>query len=307
MATVLVTGASGFIGRACLPLLDDAGYEVVAVARTVPAWAAAGSIWREADLLQPGTATTLIASVQPTHVLHLAWNATPGQFWTSRDNVRWVQASLDLLEACVGRGVGRIVAAGTMAEYGTKGGTCDETATPCVPDTLYGVCKDALRRIWLDGAERAGVSAAWGRIFHPYGPHEHPAKLVPSVIRALLAGETVATTDGRQQRDFLHVADVAAAFVALMGSDLKGAVNVVSGQPASLRTVIETISARIGRPELVQLGARLRAAGDPEILAGIAGRLHAETSWRPQHSLDSGLADTIAWWRQAMEADHAAT
>jgi nucleoside-diphosphate-sugar epimerase len=306
MATVLVTGASGFIGRACLPLLHDAGYDVVAVARAVPAWAADGSVWREADLLQPGTASALLASVQPTHVLHLAWNATPGQFWTSRDNVRWVQASLDLLEACVAQGVGRIVAAGTMAEYGTKGGTCDELTTPCVPDTLYGVCKDALRRIWLDGAERAGVSAAWGRIFHPYGPHEHPAKLVASVIRALLAGESVATTDGRQQRDFLHVADVAAAFVTLLGSDLKGAVNVASGQAASLRTVIETISTGIGRPELVQLGARPRAAGDPDMLAAVAGRLSTETPWRPQYSLSDGLTDTIDWWRQAMEADHAA-
>lgn len=300
MSTVLVTGASGFIGRACLPLLTEAGWTVTAVSRQVPDWAPKEIRWLTGDLLQPGTADALVAAVKPSAILHLAWNATPGEFWTTRDNVRWLQASLELLEAGVAQGVRRLVAAGSVAEYGTTAGACDEQFTPCAPDTLYGVCKDALRRVWLDGAGRADLSAAWGRIFHPYGPHEPPVKLIPSVIQALLASTTIATTDGRQQRDFLHVTDVAAAFVALLGSDLTGTVNVASGQPESLRSVIETIGRHLGRPDLIHVGTRPRPAADPDTLTGVAGRLLSETAWSPRFTLDTGLADTIAWWQSQL-------
>jgi nucleoside-diphosphate-sugar epimerase len=302
MAKILVTGASGFLGRFVLPLLQQAGHEVVAVARRIPPDADAMVNWRSADLLSPGTPATLVRDTAPSHILHLAWCATPGRFWTSRDNLRWLQSSVELLEAALDHGVGRLVAAGSVAEYGPTDGPCDESLTPCRPETLYGICKDSLRRVWVGAAARAGVSAAWARIFHPFGPHEHPDRLVPSVIRALLAGQEVATTDGSQWRNFQHVADVAAAFAALVDHDVRGAVNIVGGEPDSLRTVIERIGAEIGQPSLIRLGARPRPAGDPDVMTGSPGKLVAETPWRPRFGLAEGLTDTITWWRQQTEA-----
>ncbi len=299
---MLVTGASGFIGRACVARLERRGHDVVPVARSVPAWAKDPGRWRTTDLLRPGAPTELAHAVRATHVLHLAWNATPGEFWTTPDNVAWTRASLELLEACLESGARRVVAAGSVAEYGPHAGPCDEAATPCHPDTLYGASKDALRRDWLARSEGAGTSAAWGRVFHPFGPHEHPARLIPAVIRALLAGEPIETTDGRQQRDFVHVDDVAAAFVALMESPLTGAVNVVSGDPATLRHVLEIVGAEMGRPDLVKFGARPRPPGDADVMTGLPGRLLAETAWRPSRDLRAGLLDAIDWWTRARAA-----
>jgi uncharacterized protein YbjT (DUF2867 family) len=72
MKRVLVTGASGFIGRHCLPLLVGKGYEVHAVARRRPAWQSAPEIsWHESDLLQPGSVSSLLHRVQPAFLLHL--------------------------------------------------------------------------------------------------------------------------------------------------------------------------------------------------------------------------------------------
>src|ERR687895_80246 len=83
------------------------------------------------------------------------------------------------------------------------------------PATLYGAAKHGLHCVAARFAEQANFELAWGRIFFVYGPGEPENRLVPSVGRALLAGKPVPITRGDQVRDFMHVADVAAAFAAL--------------------------------------------------------------------------------------------
>jgi nucleoside-diphosphate-sugar epimerase len=67
-----------------------------------------------------------------------------------------------------------------------------------------------------------GRSSAWGRIFFLYGPHEHPDRLVASVIRSILAGQPARTSHGRQIRDYLYADDVADAFVAVLDRGAQG-------------------------------------------------------------------------------------
>ena len=99
---------------------------------------------------------------------------------------------------------------------------------PCTP---YAECKIALQQTLADVGRTQGLSTAWGRIFFQFGPHEHPERLVASVIISLLSGREAPCTHGRQIRSFLHVADVGAAFAALLDSELEGAVNIGSGEP----------------------------------------------------------------------------
>src|SRR5439155_6654344 len=131
----------------------------------------------------------LLAAVRPTHLLHLAWIATPGVYWTSPENHRWVEASLHLLRCFAAGGGRRAVLTGTCAEYDwSAAGVCHETQTPLRPTTVYGVCKDELRRRAEEVCRAAGVSLAWARLFFLYGPGEHPARLFPGVVQALRAG-----------------------------------------------------------------------------------------------------------------------
>lgn len=296
---VLVTGATGFIGRYVVSeLRADEQVELVCCART------RGSLppdvrFEAVDLLAPGAAADLIARVRPTHLLHLAWNAQPGRFWTALDNLDWTAASLVLMRAFADAGGRRAVMAGTCAEYDwTCGPRLSESDTPIRPATLYGVAKDALRRAAQAAAAQAGVSFAWGRVFWLYGPHETAGRLVSDVAAALCAGETVETTEGLQRRDFLHVSDVAGAFVAALRSDRPGAFNIGSGRPVAVRDVVLALAESLGRAELLRLGARPSPIGDPPELAASVDALQFEIGYRPSFQLEQGLSQTAAWWRE---------
>lgn len=296
---VLVTGGGGFIGRHALPELVAHGWEVHAAGRSsLPADAAAGVVFHPCDLLAEGAAAQLVAAVRPTHLLHLAWNAVPGKFWTAPDNLDWVAASLRLYRAFAACGGTRAVLAGTCAEYDWSHGELSEATTPLAPHSLYGKAKNAFRTLAEDSAGTLGVEVAWGRIFFLYGSHEQPGRLVPDVITSLLAGTPALCSHGRQERDFLHVIDVARAFVALLDSDHTGPVNIASGMALPLSAVIGIIADLVGRPDLVRLGARPAPAGDPPRLAADIGVLRDRIGFRPQFDVASGLAQTVAWWRQ---------
>ena len=298
MKRVLVTGGGGFIGRHALPELTARGWEVHAAGRApLPEDAARSVIFHHCDLLAEGEAARVVAAVRPSHLLHLAWNAVPGRFWTDPDNLDWVASSLRLHRAFAAAGGRRAVFAGTCAEYDWSCAELSEATTPLVPRTLYGKAKNALRQLIEDTAAPLGVNVAWGRIFFLYGPDEAPVRLVPSVITALLRGEPALCSHGRQERDFLHVADVARAFVAVLESEHSGPVNIASGSALPLAAVIDAIARIVGRPDLVRLGARPAPADDPPRLGADTRVLFDRIGFRPRFDLDAGLRDVVAWWR----------
>lgn len=305
---VLVTGGGGFIGRHALPQLVARGWEVHAAGRSpLPPDALfagdgvdGGIRFHSCDLLTEGEAARLVETVQPTHLLHLAWNALPGKFWTALDNLDWVAASLRLHRAFAAAGGRRAIYAGTCAEYDWTHSELSETATPLVPATLYGKAKNALRELLEATAVPLGVEVAWGRIFFLYGPQEAASRLVPDVVTSLLKGEPALCSHGRQERDFMHVADVAGAFVALLESGHTGPVNIASGDTRPLSAVIDILSGIVGRPDLVRLGARPAPAGDPPRLAPDVTILRERIGFRPRFDLEGGLADCVDWWRSRL-------
>jgi nucleoside-diphosphate-sugar epimerase len=298
LSRVLVTGATGFIGRGALAPLLAAGMEVHAVSsRRPPDGAPAAVRWHTADLLAPG-GEQVLAAIEPTHLLHMAWYAQPGRFWSSEENLRWVEASLRLLRAFAAAGGRRLVVAGTCAEYAWERETnCVEDVTPTRPATLYGAAKHALQTVAASYAKEAGIAMAWGRVFFVFGPHEHPGRLASSVAGSVVAGEEALCSDGEQVRDFLYAPELAAAFVALLLSDATGPVNMASGVPRRVRDLIEAIADAAGRPELVRLGARPTAESEPARLTADVKRLREEVGWAPTLSLAEAAQRTVEWWR----------
>jgi nucleoside-diphosphate-sugar epimerase len=294
---VLVTGGGGFVGRQALLALLAQSFEVHTVSRHPLRDAPMEVQQHRGDLLDTNTTAGLVDRIQPTHLLHLAWTVTPGQFWRATDNLDFVSASLLLYRAFVQAGGRRVVVAGTCAEYDWTHDVLDEETTPCRPTTLYGVAKDGLHRILAAAARQDGVSLAWGRLFFLYGPHEAAARLVPDVTLSLLRGQPALCGNGMALRDFMAVEDVAGALVATLVSDYVGPVNIASGQCQPLRNVIMIIAELIGRVDLVRMGARVTPPDDPVQLAATTAVLNDKVGYHPVWTLQAGLAATVAWWR----------
>lgn len=303
MKRILVTGGSGFVGRHVLPLLIQKGYEVHATTFNNNRIPIEGVDWHSVDLLNHSRTERLLSEIQPSHLLHLAWNVEHGKYWTSLENFKWVEASLFLMRAFANHQGQRAVFAGTCAEYDWSFKLLSENATPQVSKTPYSACKNALHSMLASFSNVSGISFAWGRLFFLFGPHEHPARLVSSLIQALLSDEKFECSEGRQVRDFLFIDDTARAFVSLLDSAVTGAVNIGSGKGMSVKDLVEKISKKVGKNHLVQYGARLADTNDPPELVADITRLRDEVGWEPRYSLDQSLDITIQWWKSVLSRE----
>ncbi|SPH18092.1 dTDP-glucose 4,6-dehydratase [Defluviimonas aquaemixtae] len=275
---VLLTGASGLIGRQVAAPLRALGFEVVPVTRRT-----GGLI---GDILTDPEG--LVVRAEADHLIHLAWYDGPDR-WHGPENLDWVGASLHLLRAFAEAGGKRAVMVGSCAEYDWTGqGRLSETS-PIRPATLYGTAKAATGMAALAGAEALGLSLAWARPFFCYGPGEPRGRLFGDLIRGLMAGEEVDCTDGLQKRDFLHTEDIGRALAALLASPTEGAVNIGSGEAVAVKDMIGTLARALGREHLVRLGARARPEGDPPLIEADVTRLSREVGFRPAYDMERGI------------------
>jgi nucleoside-diphosphate-sugar epimerase len=237
--------------------------------------------------------------IQPSHCLHLAWYTQPGAYLSSPENLLWTASSISLLHSFHQQGGQRFIGAGTCAEYDWQSGHCIEGVTPLEPATLYGICKNSFQKILTSVSANTAMSSAWGRIFFLYGPHENPVRLVPTVINALLHNKPAFCSHGNQVRDFMHVSDVANAFVSLLESNTVGPINIASGKPVAIKEVIHKIAGHLNSMDKIRLGA-LPARDEPTMLTADVTKLQSEIDFHPRFDLASGLEQTIEWWKKSL-------
>jgi nucleoside-diphosphate-sugar epimerase len=300
MKRILVTGASGFIGRHVLPLLADRGWDVHAVSWGVPTIEMPGVRWYECNLFDTEEIGKITKEAACGQLLHLAWYTEPGKYWTSPENFRWLRASMDILDAFYRAGGTKVVCAGTCAEYDWNYGYCREDITPLAPATAYGKCKHILHQILTAYGETNKLQVTWGRVFFLYGPFEAPGRLVPSIAAALLQGKEAHCTHGEYIRDYLHVRDVAAAFVSLVSSDAQGAFNIGSSHPIPVREIAEQIAGELGAMHLLHMDTMPEQSKEPPLIVADNRRL-LSLGWRPEFSLGEGISDTLDWWKKQVK------
>ena len=281
---VLLTGATGFVGRYVVKELERQGIEYVSLQRSLPSDDRAIQM----DLLGTLEFESLFQKFKPTHLIHVAWYAEHGSFWKSDTNLQWIMATKRLVEAFCLSGGQHVVITGTCAEYDWSHGYCVEDVTPLKPNSIYGICKDTTRKMIELVVEEYGVSMAWARVFMPYGPGEKSQRLIPSLFKAFKGDIAPFGVNAKAYRDFLHVEDAARAILACAQSKFIGAVNICSGRPVQISEILDIV-ARIKNcdPEVIlKLAPKNQEANN--FLVGENKKLRS-LGWEQEIMLGQGL------------------
>ncbi len=292
---ILLTGASGFIGSHVLEELLKRGYKVHAVVHSGEVEQHPGVTVHRLDLLDAAAVEAFMAEQKFTHLLHLAWYVGK-KLHVHENNTDWLAASLLLLKSFAHHGGKHFLGAGSCAEYEYRYGLLREDETPTNPGILYGNAKNALFRMAAVYCAQSGIRFQWPRIFNLYGPREKAQRLMPSVILSCLRGEEVRVSDCMNFLDYLHVGDTARGIVDVFESDLTGAVNICSGKPVQLRSIVKSIAELTNFDGVILWGA-VPAAFGYEVVVGDNHKLQS-IGWQSQYDLISGLHDTINYWKE---------
>ncbi len=296
---IVVTGATGFIGRHVESLLQASGFEVIIITRHLPAFAYSEN-YHQLDLLNAEAVRKFFKKNSASHLLHLAWDIEPGKFWQSNTNFVWLQASIHLVREFIACGGQHVIIAGTCAEYDWQYGICNEETTPCKPVSLYSACKHALHTVLTQHAKKEKYRLAWGRVFFPFGENESPNRLLPTVIRGLINQSPVQCSEGSQQRDFIHTEDIAKAFTAIVNTNVHGPINIGSGTTLSIREIVAYIEKKFNNTQLIRFGDSQQPIERPLVQADIT-KLIEETNWILTQTIYQRIDQTITWWKKHYE------
>lgn len=269
---VLITGATGFVGRQIL---------AACVARKVNMRLVVRAGWQ--DKLGDLPDTCEIVEVEDLFaqsadwwaatltgidtLIHSAWYTEPGKYLTSPKNTECLIGTLQMARGAVQAGLRRFVGVGTCIEY-QLGPKILTPATALAPSTPYGQAKAAAFHALSGLFGETKTEFLWCRLFQPYGEGEHAQRLYPYLHSRLSAGKTVTLGSGREVRDFIDVKTAGAnIFDAARGKDV-GAINICTGIPKSVREFATEVAQIYGRPDLLKFGALESSASDWDHIVG---------------------------------------
>jgi len=329
VSVVFVTGGAGYVGSHAVKALAEAGYDVVvydnlsaghaeAIQRIATAVPGRSVSLVEGDILDAARVREALQSSGASAVMHFAARLLVGE--SVREPYKYyrtnVTGTLTVLEAMAALGVTSFVLSSTCATFGEPVKVPMDETHPQRPINPYGESKLAVERA-LPHLERAsGIKSIALRYFNAAGAdpggvigedHEPEEHLIPLAIRAARGGPALTifgddydTPDGTCVRDYVHVADLAAAHLAslkrLEQGGPSGFFNLGNGDGQSVRQVIDVVGRVAGRTVPHSVGPR--RPGDPARLVASSSRARAELGWTPRFADLETIVRTAWQWHQ---------
>ncbi len=317
MKRVLVTGAGGFVGQWLLPALIREGAEVTALAMEPPPGTQPVGVpapapevrWLFGDLRDASHVQAAVETARADAVIHLAAishvptaAADPARAWDV--NVTATARLLHQVERLRDQaGVDPLVlVVGSAEQYGrheSHEGRLSETAVQA-PRTVYAATKAAQEILALQCWRATGLRTVVARSFNHSGPGQEPRFLLPALVHrarelaAAPAGTPMPVGNRTPVRDFLHVSDVVAAYIALCQRGTPGeAYNVASGTGWSVQELLERVIARTGSRVVPTEDPALVRPVDVPVLVGDPRKLQHAVGWRARLSLDDIIEDLL--------------
>jgi UDP-glucuronate 4-epimerase len=318
---IVLTGAAGFIGFHVAGRLLEAGAHVHGVDNLVPYYDVglkearlAAIAPRErfdvtrADIAEPGRMRAVFAAFRPDYVVHLA--AQAGVRHSLVDPRAYTRANVDgfleILEAARAHPVRHLLYASSSSVYGASTAVpFTETDPADRPLSLYGATKRANELMAHSYARLFGIAATGLRFFTVYGPWGRPDMALFAFTKAILAGEPINVfNNGRMQRDFTYIDDVAQAVVRLVplppvatgdASAPHTIFNIGNHTPISLDRFIAAIEAALGRTA-IRRNLPMQPGDVPATFANV-DRLANAVGFAPQTPIEEGVRRFVAWYR----------
>ena len=284
---ILLTGAGGFLGREMARELRARGHRVAGMRRRLDGQSADDFL---GDFLHLKNCAPFIRDFAPQVLIHAGWSGVPLATRDYLSQYANVPASLALADLAVDAGAETIIGIGTQAEYGLpKQPVCEDALTR--PVTHYGIAKQAAGAGFLRLAQQRAVRGLWLRLFGLYGPRETAPSMLPWLARQFAEGKTPDLTPCTQAWDYLHVRDGARAVADLVESPAEGLFNLASGYAPPLRETVLLLRDLMAPQIEPRFGAVPFGPEQIHCLAADLSRLSAAILWKPQISLEEGLAE----------------
>ena len=274
---ILLTGATGFVGRQVLRSLDEKNIRLRIIIRDgaeVPSDYSAEieNVIRTADLFSEPVSWWEEACKGVDTIIHVAWYTEPGKYLQSRKNLDCLIGTLKLAQGAIKSSVRRFGGVGTCFEYDLSQGTLS-IETPIKPHSPYAAAKAAAYVELSQCLPSENIEFCWCRLFYLYGEGEDERRLVPYIRARLSTGEPAELSSGTQVRDYLDVAQAGWLIAAVALSTKQGAINICSGVPITVRELAEKIADEYGRRDLLWFGEREDNPVDPPYVVGITNSL----------------------------------
>ena len=269
--TILLTGASGFVGRQVVRSLRDRGRTLRLVGRSTSLATidgGPGDIVPTADLFAENIAWWRDACDGVDAVIHLAWYVEPGRYLDAACNLDCLSGTLKMAQGAAAARVSRFVGIGTCLEYDLAGGRVD-IDSPLLPQSVYAGAKAATFISLSNFCRQNAIEFGWCRLFYLHGMNENLGRLVPYLHRQLSAGQPAELSEGHQRRDYLDVREAGEMIADFALSARQGPFNICSGKAVTVRALAESIADEYGRRDLLKFGARAENPSEPFEAVGI--------------------------------------
>jgi nucleoside-diphosphate-sugar epimerase len=270
---ILLTGATGFVGRQVLKTLLKEECVVQCILRAgrdddLPVSPKIMNPVFTMDLFQEGVSWWKDVLQEIDTVVHVSWYAEPGKYQLSMKNLDCLAGTLRLAQAAIDVGVRRFVGIGTCFEYKQTSEKLS-VESPLGPSSPYAAAKTSTYLTLSNCLPIHGIEFAWCRLFYLYGEGEDSRRLVPYIRNALSHGQEVDLTSGTQVRDFLDVNAAGKKISKVVMGSQNGPLNICSGESVTVRELAESIADEYGRRDLLKFGARVENPVDPPFVVGI--------------------------------------
>lgn len=314
---ILVTGGAGYIGSVAAELLLDNGHQVAVFDNLERGHREAldpRARFIKGDIRDKAAVFQAMDDVRPEAVMHFAAYALVGESMQFPD-MYWrnnLVGGINVAEAMIRAGVGKIVLSSTCATYGQPDRvpiTEDESQKPANP---YGASKLMLEQVLRWNQQLKNVKAVFLRYFNACGAtarfgedHDPETHIIPNILRVALGqsphvtvhGDDYETPDGTCIRDYVHVVDLAEAHMLALQKDVSGGINLGTGAGYSVREVIEASRKITGHAIPEKIGPR--RPGDPPRLVASAGRAADVLGWKPRFKTIESVVETAWRWHKA--------